>query len=103
MKGFGDNDRTKKKAIEKKISSFLELVKNQESLGYAYDGAEASFELLSRRTFQNFKEFYSLETFKVSDEKIKNEKGEFTPFSEARVKIFVGKKETFLFFKKSSI
>ncbi len=81
------------KGKEKKISSFLELVKNQESLGYAYDGAEASFELLSRRTFQNFKEFYSLETFKVSDEKIKNEKGEFTPFSEARVKIFVGKKE----------
>ena len=70
---------------------FLDLIKNQESLGYAYDGAEASFELLSRRTFQNFREFYSLETFKVSDEKIKNSKGEFKPLSEARVKIFVGK------------
>ena len=32
-------------------------MKNQESLGYAYDGAEASFELLSRRIFQNFKNF----------------------------------------------
>ena len=62
-------------------------------MGYAYDGAEASFELLSRRTFQSFKEFYSLETFKVSDEKIKDSKGEFKPVSEARVKIFVGKKE----------
>ena len=81
------------KGKEKKIEEFLELIKNQESLGFAYDGAEASFELLSRRTFQNFKEFYSLETFKVSDEKIKNDKGEFKPFSEARVKIFVGKKE----------
>ena len=81
------------KGKEKKIDSFLELIKNQESLGYAYDGAEASFELLSRRTLQNFKEFYSLETFKVSDEKVKNEKGELNPFSEARVKIFVGKKE----------
>ena len=81
------------KGKEKQIDRFLDLIKNQESLGYAYDGAEASFELLSRRTFQNFKEFYSLETFKVSDEKIKNSKGEFKPFSEARVKIFVGKKE----------
>ena len=51
-----------------KILNFLNLIKNQESLGYAYDGAEASFELLSRRTFQKFKEFYSLESFKVSDE-----------------------------------
>ena len=78
---------------EKKILNFLNLIKNQESLGYAYDGAEASFELLSRRTFQKFKEFYSLESFKVSDEKIKNTDGIFKPFSEARVKIFVGKKE----------
>ena len=61
-------------------------------MGYAYDGAEASFELLARRKFSKFKEFYSLESFKVSDEKRKNSKGELLPFSEARVKIFVGKK-----------
>ena len=42
--------------------------------------------------FQRFKEFYNLENFKVSDEKRKNIKNEFVPFSEARVKIFVGKK-----------
>ena len=72
----------------------MELIKNQESLGYAYDGAEASFELLSRRTFQNFKEFYSFETFKVSDEKIKIVKGEFKPFSEARVKFLLVKKNS---------
>ena len=88
------------KGKEKQIDRFLELIKNQESLGYAYDGAEASFELLSRRTFQNFKEFYSLETFKVSDEKIKNSKGEFKPFSEARVKIFVEKKNSTVHLKE---
>ena len=77
---------------EKKVIKFLEKIKEQEFLGYAYDGAEASFELLAKRVFQRFKEFYNLENFKVSDEKRKNIKNEFVPFSEARVKIFVGKK-----------
>ena len=53
---------------DKKVSSFLETIKQQEFLGYAYDGAEASFELLAKRKFLKFKEFYSLESFKVSDE-----------------------------------
>ena len=80
------------KGKEKKILDFLELIKKQEFLGYAYDGAEASFELLAKRKFQNFKEFYSLESFEVSDKKIKNDKGKFLPFSKARVKIQVGRK-----------
>jgi len=78
---------------KKDINDFLNLTKNQEFLGYAYDGAEASFELLARRRFQKFKEFYNLQSFKVSDEKRLNENGNFVPFSEARVKITVGKKE----------
>ena len=78
---------------EKEVLDFLKLTKNQEFLGYAYDGAEASFELLARRKFQKFKEFYSLESFKVSDEKRKNSNGEFVPFSEAKVKIYVDKKK----------
>ena len=78
---------------ENEIINFLNLTKKQEFLGYAYDGAEASFELLARRKFQKLKEFYSLASFKVSDEKRLNESGSFKPFSEARVKIFVGKKE----------
>ena len=78
---------------ENMITDFLDVVKKQEFLGYAYDGAEASFELLAKRKFQRFKEYYSLESFKVSDEKRKNSKNEFVPFSEARVKIFVDGKE----------
>ena len=81
------------KGKEKLVSDFLEQIKQQEFLGYAYDGAEASFELLARRKFSKFKEFYSLESFKVSDEKRKGLNGEFRPFSEARVKIFVGKQK----------
>jgi 2-isopropylmalate synthase len=81
------------KGKEKDIQSFLDKIKQQEFLGYAYDGAEASFELLVKRSFQKFKEFYSLKSFKVSDEKRKNSVNKFVPFSEARVKIFVGKEE----------
>ena len=75
------------------ITDFLDVIKKQEFLGYAYDGAEASFELLAKRKLQRFKEYYSLESFKVSDEKRKNSNNEFVPFSEARVKIFVDGKE----------
>ena len=48
---------------------------------------------MAKRKFSKFKEFYSLESFKVSDEKRKNSNGEFLPFSEARVKIIIGKQE----------
>ena len=78
---------------ENMITDFLDVIKKQEFLGYAYDGAEASFELLAKRKFQRFKEYYSLESFKVSDEKRKNSNNEFVPFSEASVKILVDGKE----------
>ena len=68
-------------------------MKEQEFIGYSYDGAEASFELLARRKFLNLKEFYSLESFKVSDEKKINNNGGFDTISEARIKIIVNKKK----------
>ena len=80
-------------AKDKKVIDFLETIKNQEFLGYAYDGAEASFELLATRKFKKFKEFYSLESFKVSDEKRKDSNNNLSPFSEASVKILVDDKE----------
>ena len=89
LKKFRINIKDKKNAIE----NFLETIKKQEFLGYAYDGAEASFELLAKREFTKFKEFYKLESFKVSDEKRKDNKGEFLPFSEARIKIIIGKQD----------
>jgi len=85
--------RIKIKKDDLRVKKFLDIVKNQEFLGYAYDGAEASFELLARRSLQKFKEFYSLESFKVSDEKRKDSESKFVPISEARIKIFVEKKE----------
>ena len=85
--------KIKLKKNDTQVNSFLETVKKQEYLGYAYDGAEASFELLARRQFQKFNEFYSLESFKVSDEKRTNVKNQSITISEARIKIFVEDKE----------
>ncbi len=80
---------------DEQIKDFVELTKKQEFLGYAYDGAEASFELLARRRLSNFNEFYELESFKVSDERRKKTSGKFITISEARIKIFVNGKEFF--------
>ena len=61
------------KGKEKQVDDFLDLIKNQESLGCAYDGAEAVLNCYREELFKVL-EFYSLETFKVSDEKIKDNK-----------------------------
>ncbi len=74
---------------DKKLNTFINIIKEQEFLGYAYDGAEASFELLARRHFSVFKDFFDLKSFKVSDEKRKNSSGTFVTVSEARIKIMV--------------
>ena len=40
-----------------KVPRLLELVKEREFEGYAYDGAEASFELLARRSLEDVPEY----------------------------------------------
>ena len=41
------------------MPQLLELVKKREFEGFAYDGAEASFELLARRTLGEVPEYYA--------------------------------------------
>ena len=68
----------------------LELVKEREFEGYAYDGAEASFELLARRSLEDVPEYYKLHSFRVLDERRWNARGELVTVSEATVKVDVG-------------
>ena len=42
-----------------RVQSLVDLVKQREYEGYAYDTAEASFELLARRALGQSKEFFS--------------------------------------------
>ena len=73
-----------------KVPRLLELVKEREFQGFAYDGAEASFELLARRTLDDVPEYYSLRSFRVLDERRWNARGDLVTVSEATVKVDIG-------------
>ncbi|HSA58088.1 MAG TPA: citramalate synthase [bacterium] len=76
-----DIELNPKDAVVKRI---VDEVKDLESKGYEFEGAEASFEILMRRALKTYKPFFKLIEFRVIDEK--TEKG---PRAEATVKIAV--------------
>ena len=73
----------------KDVGRLVELVKRQEYEGYAYDGAEASFELLARRTLGKVPDYFRCSSFRVIDERRWNHAGELITISEATVKLDV--------------
>ncbi len=73
-----------------RITRLVEDVKAREFEGYAYDGAEASFELLARRALGAVPEFYRVESFRTEVERRFNARGEVTTVSQAVVKMRVG-------------
>ncbi len=75
---------------DKKVSRLVEMVKEQEFDGYAYDGAEASFELLARRELGSVPDYFHCRSFRVIDERRWNARGELITISEATVKLSVG-------------
>ncbi|SDH45694.1 citramalate synthase [Roseospirillum parvum] len=77
-----------------KIAHLLEEVKLREFNGYAYDGAEASFELLAREVLDEVPVFFSLNSFRVIDERRWNAKGELITLSEATVKATIHGQQT---------
>lgn len=72
-----------------RVAKLIEEVKLREFRGYAYDGAEASFELLARTFLGEVPEYYKLSSFRVIDERRWNAKGELITLSEATVKMEV--------------
>lgn len=72
-----------------KIQRLLDEVKEREFLGYSYDGAEASFELLARRILGQVPEFFNVESFRVMVERRYNAVGDLVTVSEATVKMHV--------------
>jgi 2-isopropylmalate synthase len=75
-----------------KLERLLEEVKEREFQGYAYDGAEASFELLARRALESVPEFFRLQSFRVIDERRWSARGDLVTLSEATIKVDVGGK-----------
>ncbi|MCC7252533.1 citramalate synthase [Hyphomicrobium sp.] len=72
-----------------RIQALLDEVKSRESAGYAYESAEASFELLARRHLANVPRFFSVDSFRVMVERRHNAVGELVTVSEATVKVFI--------------
>jgi 2-isopropylmalate synthase len=68
-----------------KLGPLLEEVKEREFNGYAYDGAEASFELLARRMIESVPDYFRVQRYRVMDERRWNAKGELVTVSEATV------------------
>jgi 2-isopropylmalate synthase len=72
-----------------RVSRVLEEVKEKEALGYAYEGADASFELLARRMLGEVPAFFDVERFRVVMERRHNANGELVSVAEAVVKVAV--------------
>jgi 2-isopropylmalate synthase len=70
-----------------RIAALLERIKEREFLGYAYDGAEASLELLARRALGKVPTYFKVDGFRVSVERRHNALGEEVTVSEAVVKV----------------
>lgn len=75
------------------ISELVNKVKNLESIGYAYDGADASFEILAKKTLAAVPNYFDLVGFRVLDECKYNKDGKTITVSEATIKIKIDNQE----------
>ena len=72
-----------------RIATLLDEVKSREAAGYAYEGADASFELLARRLLGEVPQFFQVDSFRVMVERRHNALGEQVTVSEAQVKVSI--------------
>ena len=68
-----------------RLGRILEVVKDREDQGYAYDGAQASFELLARRELGLLPAFFEVTRYRVTVERRAGK-----PLSEAVVEVRIG-------------
>ena len=89
-------NQLKKMSIQLKddeISDILRVIKQKEFEGFSYDTALASFEILVRKHLGEIDDYYSLQKFRVTDERRWNAKGELITESEATINVHVNKQE----------
>ncbi len=77
-------------ANDPRLQRILDEVKSREAQGYAYEAADASFELLARRLLGGVPEFFDVESFNVCVERKFNSAGALYSASQAVVKIRIG-------------
>jgi 2-isopropylmalate synthase len=72
-----------------RIGRLLDVVKEREAIGYAYEAADASFELLARRVLGKVPSYFDVEKFDVNVEQRDNAVGQRVTVSLAVVKVKV--------------
>ena len=72
------------------VPQLVSEIKQREVLGFAYEGADASFELLVRRMLSQVPEYFHIQRFRVIDERRWNAKGKQITISEATIKVKIG-------------
>jgi 2-isopropylmalate synthase len=73
-----------------RVTRLLDEVKEREALGYAYETADASFELLARRVLGTVADYFDVTQFDVNVEQRNNAKGQRVTVTMAVVKVKVG-------------
>jgi 2-isopropylmalate synthase len=76
-----------------RLDSLIAVVKEREAEGYAYEGADASFELLARRMLGTVPEFFRVDSFRCMVERRFDANGRLKTVSEAIVKVIVDGEE----------
>ncbi|HSL41659.1 MAG TPA: citramalate synthase [Desulforhopalus sp.] len=72
------------------LASLISELKELENLGYQYEAAEASFELLMRRALGLQRNYFKFESFRVMNHKYRMDK---PPLTEATIRLFIGGSE----------
>jgi 2-isopropylmalate synthase len=76
-----------------RLGRILEIVKEREDQGYAYDGAQASFELVARAELGLLPEFFEVKRYRVTVERRKNKYNRMVSLSEAVVVVKIGERK----------
>ncbi len=71
------------------LAAILDEVKAREDRGYAYDGAQASFELVARKVLNQLPRFFDVERSRVISERRRNAMGALVVESEAVVTVLL--------------
>ena len=73
-----------------RLGAILDQIKAREDQGYAYDSAQASFELLARRALGQVPDFFEVKRYRVTVERRKNKYNQIVTLSEAVVVVKIG-------------
>lgn len=76
------------------VANLVNQVKELEAKGYAYDAADASFEILAKKSLSTVPNFFDLVGFRVLDERKYDSKGKIVTVAEATIKVKIGNKIT---------